>query len=103
MNTPSSNYDPTTGTFKRSNTLGLPKDHVAAMYGDYEAGMSLIAVGKRHRGITGGTVREIFAKRGLALRVPKNFVSDRHAPNGCFLPATPKTEPRFAASFLSER
>ena len=92
-----SNYDPLSGKFRRSNSLGIPKEEVIAMYADYQTGMSMSAVGKKHRGVTSNTVREIFTKRGLAVRVSGHIQDRPHAANGPLLPDPPKTEIEIAA------
>jgi hypothetical protein len=94
--TRANNYDPKTGTFRRSVVKPVPKAQVMAMYADYQTGMSLSAVGRKHRNIIGNTVRDIFEKRGLVVReVPNRW--ERHKANGCFARMKPKTEKKITA------
>jgi len=90
------NYDPKTGLFLRGYKKGVDKAQVTAMYADYQAGMSLSKVGRKYRNITGGTVREIFMKRGLVVRGMINRW-EKHRANGCFEAMPPKTEKEITA------
>jgi hypothetical protein len=72
---------------------------ILLMHADYTAGMSLAGVGRkygRHR----GSVRELFAKRGLAIRVPAMIIPPKYA-NGQIIPMKPATDAELKAMIAS--
>jgi len=52
---------------KTTNALIIKPERIAAMWADYTSGMSLTAVGEKY-GRNRGSLREVFAKRGLKVR-----------------------------------
>ena len=67
--------------------MSLPKEHVAAMYADYQRGMSLAALGRRY-GKDRRSIAEVFSRRGYPLRPGTNPNAVR-AGKGQFAPFTP--------------
>ncbi len=93
------NYNPKTGKFRFSVVKPVPKGQVMKMYGDYQVGMSLSAIGKKYRNITGGSVRELFQKRGLALHAAPNAWT-KHRADGSFESKPPMT-PREVTALIA--
>jgi len=68
----------------------IPAAAVEAMYADYQAGMTLADVDRKHSHSKGSS-RCIFSSRGLALRMDFNAAKSRR-PDGSFAPLILKTE-----------
>lgn len=72
--------------------LRLPDALVAAMYADYQLPMSLSAVGRKYADRTAEEVKEIFKRRGFAIRKYTGFVPPNDPVTGCFMAAKPFTK-----------
>jgi len=69
----------------------MPLEWVKRMHADYQAGMSLSQVARRHHR-SRRVLCELFRKRGLSIRPYKWQHYTLRAKNGCYLPAAPKSE-----------
>ncbi len=87
--------------FVRKMPLRIKAETVALWYADYAAGMSLAAVGKKY-GRNHGSVREVFERRGLALRPLQRKLAP-HGPNGQFLPFRPATKMEIVRMILDAK
>lgn len=75
----------------------IPKEMVERMYGDYERGLSFSAIGrlyplKNGRARGHSEVRNMFKRRGLAVRPVGHSHLRNVGNNGCFVSITPPTE-----------
>jgi transposase-like protein len=73
----------------------LSVELVQRMYADYQSGMSLAAVARRH-GKHRKSLHQVFQRRGLILRPTKKLNGNRNA-TGQFEPAKPLTERQITA------